>query len=66
MKCELVNNQQNKAIKKNLKDILYQAKQSIDVNKSEPPTSTLSTTFHNPKGEANPHFQFIYVPQHNF
>ena len=45
--------QKNKACANNLKEISDQAKQSIYVNKYEPPTGTFSTTFHKPVGEAN-------------
>ena len=51
---------------KNLKYILNQAKQSIDVNKSEHPTSTLATTFHKPSWEVNMYVQFGYGPQKLF
>ena len=45
---------------KNLKDILDQAKQSIDENKSEHPTVTLATTFHKPEGGENLYVRFGY------
>ena len=35
---------------KNLKEIVYQAKQSIGVNNSEHPLVTLATIFHKPVG----------------
>ena len=44
------------------KDILYQSNQSIDVNKSEHTTDTLSKIFHKPVGEANPYVLFEYGP----
>ena len=47
----------------NLKNILYKSKQSIDVNKSENPTDTLSITFHKPSGESNSYVWFEYVSQ---
>ena len=49
--------------KKNLKDILDQAKKSIEENKSEHPTGTLTTTLHDTDVEANLHIQFRYGPQ---
>ena len=48
---------------KNLMEILDQAKQSIEADKSEHPTSTLTTTFHKATGEANPYVHFGYGPQ---
>ena len=51
---------------KKLKEILDQAKQSIDVNKPEHPTGTLATTFHKPAGEANLYVRFEYGPQKSF
>ena len=57
-----VNNQQNKAWTKNLKDILHQAKQSFKPDKSEQPTSTLTKTIHKTVGEANLYVQFGYAP----
>ena len=59
-------NQQKKAWNKNLKDILDQAKQSIDENKSERPTGTLATTLHKSAGEANTYVRFGYVPHKIF
>ena len=56
-------NQQKKAWTNHLKDILDQAKQSIDENKSEHPTGTLAMTFQKPAGEANIYVQFGYSPQ---
>ena len=47
----------------NLKDILDHAKQSIEANKSEHPTRTLTTEFHKPTGGANPYVWFGYGPQ---
>ena len=41
----------------NLKDILDQSKQSIDVNKYKHPTGTISTTLLNNKGGSNPYVQ---------
>ena len=63
MKCTKVNNEQKKAWIKNLKEILFEEKQSIDANKSEHPTGTLYTTLHKPAGEANPYDRFGYGPQ---
>ena len=45
--------QKNKACTNNLKDILDQAKKSIDVNYYENPTVTLATTLQKPTGESN-------------
>ena len=61
-----VNNQQKKAWKKNLKDILEQTKQSIEANNYEHPTGTLDTNFHNPAGGANKYVWFGYDPQKIF
>ena len=36
---------------KNLKEILYQEKQSIDANNSEHQTATLAAIFHKPAGK---------------
>ena len=41
---------------KNFKDILDQAKKSIEENKSEHPTGTLTKQFDTDAGEANPYF----------
>ena len=38
---------------KNLKDILYQAEQSIEAKKSANTTDNLAKIFHRPAGEAN-------------
>ena len=46
----------------NLKEILDQAKQSIDTNKQFHPTVTLTTTFLEPAGKSNVNFQFFYGP----
>ena len=43
---------------KKLKDILDQAKKSINDNKSEHPTGTLTTTFHKPAGGESTYVQF--------
>ena len=61
-----VNNQQKKAWKNNLKDILDQVKQAIDANSSEQPTGTLAMNFHKPAGEANPYDWFGYGPHSIF
>ena len=37
-------------------------KQSIDANKYEHPTATLTTNFINPAREANTYVQFVYNP----
>ena len=50
----------------NLIDSLDQSKRSIGVNNQLHPTGTLSTTLHNPMGEANPYVRFLYVPQKKF
>ena len=47
----------------NLKDILDQAKQSIEAKKSKHPTRKLSTTFNKTVGEANLYVRFGYYPQ---
>ena len=52
-------------LKKKLKEILDQSKQSIDANKYEQPTSTLVTTFYKPAGGVKPYFRFGYVSQTN-
>ena len=49
-----------------MKEVLYQEKQSIEANKSEHPTWTLTTTFHKPEGGANMYVRFVYVPQKSF
>ena len=51
---------------KNFMDILDQEEQSIEAEKSEHPTSTLTMTFHKAVGEANPYVHFGYVPQKIF
>ena len=43
-------------------EILYQEKQSIEANKYEHPTGTLTMTFHKPAGEANLYVRFGYSP----
>ena len=48
---------------KDLEGYLDQAKQWFDVNKSEHPDSTLTTTLRKPTGEANQYVQFGYLPQ---
>ena len=48
----------NGAGAKNLKDILDQENQSIDVNKYENPTGNLATTSHKNAGESNKYMQF--------
>ena len=58
-----VNNQQSKSWSMKLKFILHQSKQSIDINKYEHLTCTLSMTFLKPAGEANTYLKFVYVPQ---
>ena len=55
-----VKNQQNKARMKNLRDILDQAKQSIDVIKSEHSTRTFARNFQKSTGETNIYVQFGY------
>ena len=50
MKYTQVNNKKKKAWTKNLKDILDQAKQSIDENKSEQPPRILASNFHKTAG----------------
>ena len=62
MQNKQVKNQQNKDWTNNLKYILDK-KQSIEVNKSEHPTVTLSTTPHKTVGEANLYVHFGYGPQ---
>ena len=62
MKYTQVNNQQKKAWMKILKYILDQEKQSIDVNKSENPTGTLTMIFHKHAEEANTYVRFVYGP----
>ena len=57
------NNQQNKAWTKNLRDILDQAKKSIDANNYERPTRTLAVTLKKPTGEVNAYVHFEYSPQ---
>ena len=47
---------------KNLKYILDQEKQPIEVDKSEHSTGALATTFHKHAGEANPNDLFVYGP----
>ena len=42
---------------------LDKEKQSIEANKYEHPTGTLTTTFHKPTGEANIYIRFGYGPQ---
>ena len=46
-------------LKNNLKYILDQSKQSIDENKYEHPTWTLTTNFRKPDGEANLYVRFV-------
>ena len=50
----------------NLKEVLYQINKSIESNKSEQPTVTLTLTFHKPVGEENPYIRFGYGPHKNF
>ena len=45
-----------------MKEILNQAKQSVDVNKNLHLTVTLTITFLNPVGEEHPYVQFVYAP----
>ena len=47
----------------NLRDILVQLKQSINLNKYERPTLTLVATLHNPVGVEKLYAQFVYFPQ---
>ena len=61
-----INNKQSNCCVVNLKEILYQSKQSIDVNMQFHPTGTLATTLLNPPGEENPYVQFLYGPQKIF
>ena len=48
---------------KNLKEILYKAKQETHAKKKLHSTETLATAFHKYEGEANPYVWFEYVPQ---
>ena len=57
------NNQQKKDLNKHLTDILDQENQSVEVNKSEHPNGTLTTTFQKPVGVENPYVWFGYSPQ---
>ena len=57
---------QKKYLTKSLKDILFQDNQSIEANKSEHQTRTLTTTFHKPVGEANIYVRFGYIPHKIF
>ena len=50
----------------NLKEVLYQINKSIEANKSEQPTVTLTLTFHKPVGEENPYVRSGYGPQKLF
>ena len=63
MKNTQVNNQQKKACSINLKDFLYQWKQSIEVNDKLQTTRTLAKTLLEPTGEENLYVQFVYVQQ---
>ena len=47
----------------NLKDILDQANQSINVNNKLHSAGTLTMNFHKPAGMANPYVRFEYDPQ---
>ena len=57
------NNQQRNYCDNNLKDVLYQAKQSIPVNKKLHPAGTLVKIFQKAAEGANPYVRFGYVPQ---
>ena len=61
--AEKFNNQQKDYLEMNLKDNLFQSKQSIDINKCKQPTATLDTFLLDPVGESNPNIQFGYNPQ---
>ena len=41
-----------------MKEIIDQAKKSIESNESKEPTLILANTFHKPVGEENPYVQF--------
>ena len=58
-----VKNQQKKAWTYNLKDILDQSKQSIDMKKYEHPIVTLDINFQKPVEGENLCVQFWYSPQ---
>ena len=46
-----------------MKEILDQAKQSIEENKYKHPNVTLATTFYKPAWEANTYVRFVYFQQ---
>ena len=65
-----INNQQRNPWSVNLKDILDQSKQSIDVNDNSHQTGTLAMTFSKPVEKANnitclymAHIQFSIIPR---
>ena len=63
MENTLVKNKQRTYFANNLKEILDQAKQVINVNKQLHPTSTLITTFLDPARERNSYVWFGFIPQ---